>query len=82
MALVVKAVEVANNAAMERALRTKQPAIVYISFTEDLEINNFCIAGEEEEKPEGYEELGKMIPSQERGIEWSCRFLYAIADYE
>lgn len=79
--LIVQSVQVANNLAMERALRTKEPVIVYVSF-KDNQIKDFCIAGEGEAVRAGYEELGKMVPSQERGVEWSCRFLYAIADYE
>jgi len=78
--ITLKTVESANKAAIERALRTKEPALVHVSFV-DEQIHDFCIAGEGEKVPEGYEELGKMIPTQEKGIEWSCKFLYAIADY-
>jgi hypothetical protein len=78
--LILSSAEDANSAAVERALRTHEAAVVYVSIV-DGEVFDFCIAGEADIVPEYYQELGKMIPSQERGINWSCKFLYALADH-
>lgn len=77
MALVVKDVNTANKAAIERAVRTKEDALIFVSFV-DNEVYDFLIAGANDRIPEGYHELGKMVQDQEHGI----KFLYAIADYE
>lgn len=81
MALILKNAEDANNAAVERALRTHEAAMVYVSIV-DGEVFSFLITGENDPTvPEYYHELGKMVPNQDRGISWSCRFLYHISDY-